>query len=142
MYRPCHSPACKRTSFARGIVAARLPSIRSSLAVRRQPLLDAVETATTLLSQRRQPDVWPVIILFSDGDDTISKASFKDVQERILATGRRFMLSTFAIPDDREPKTQLCKALPLIPVAVVYGLAKAQTKFSVRSSMICIPPGW
>jgi VWFA-related protein len=51
------------------------------------PLLDAVETATTLLSQRRQPDVWPVIILFSDGDDTISKASFKDVQERILATG-------------------------------------------------------
>ncbi|MFZ0418515.1 MAG: VWA domain-containing protein [Candidatus Sulfotelmatobacter sp.] len=51
------------------------------------PLLDAVETATTLLSQRRQPDVWPVIILFSDGDDTISKASFKDVQEEILATG-------------------------------------------------------
>ena len=51
------------------------------------PLLDAVETAATLLSQRWQPDVWPVIILFSDGEDTISKASFKDVQEKILAGG-------------------------------------------------------
>jgi Mg-chelatase subunit ChlD len=51
------------------------------------PLLDAVETATTLLSQRRQPDVWPVIILFSDGDDTISKVSFGDVMKKVLSTG-------------------------------------------------------
>jgi len=51
------------------------------------PLLDAVETAATLLSQRRHPDAWPVIILFSDGDDTISKASFRDIQQTVLASG-------------------------------------------------------
>jgi VWFA-related protein len=51
------------------------------------PLFDALSTATSLLSQRRQPDVWPVIILFSDGDDTVSKASFHDVLEKVMASG-------------------------------------------------------
>jgi VWFA-related protein len=50
------------------------------------PLFDAVEIATTLLVQRRQPDVWPVIVLFSDGDDTISKASFREMLEKALAS--------------------------------------------------------
>ncbi len=51
------------------------------------PLFDAVETAADLLLQRRQPDVWPVIILFSDGDDTISKASLREASDKILASG-------------------------------------------------------
>jgi VWFA-related protein len=51
------------------------------------PLFDALTTAADLLLQRRQPDVWPVILLFSDGDDTISKSSFEDALERILASG-------------------------------------------------------
>jgi Mg-chelatase subunit ChlD len=51
------------------------------------PLLDAVEAATDLLSRRRQPDVWPVIILFSDGEDNYSKASWKDVQKKVLGAG-------------------------------------------------------
>ncbi len=51
------------------------------------PLLDAVSLATTLLIQRRQQDVWPVILLFSDGDDTISKTSFRHVREKILESG-------------------------------------------------------
>ncbi len=50
------------------------------------PLFDAVLVATDSLTQRRQPDVWPVIILFSDGNDTISKASFKEVLRKILAS--------------------------------------------------------
>jgi VWFA-related protein len=50
------------------------------------PLFDAVEIATNLLIQRRQPDVWPVIILFSDGGDTISKASFHGTLEKILTS--------------------------------------------------------
>ncbi len=50
------------------------------------PLFDAVEIAANLLIQRRQPDVWPVIILFSDGDDTISKVSFTEISEKILAS--------------------------------------------------------
>ena len=51
------------------------------------PLFDALDTAASLLKQRRQPDVWPVIILFSDGDDTISKSSFHEASEEILASG-------------------------------------------------------
>jgi VWFA-related protein len=50
------------------------------------PLFDALDTATSLLSKRRQPDVWPVIALFSDGEDTISKASFKLAMEKTLAS--------------------------------------------------------
>jgi len=59
--------------------AASLPSGGAT------PLFDAVMVATNFLTQRRQPDVWPVIILFSDGDDTISKASFKGILKKILA---------------------------------------------------------
>jgi VWFA-related protein len=51
------------------------------------PLFDALQIATTSLMERRQPDVWPVVILFSDGNDTISKASLHEVLEKILATG-------------------------------------------------------
>ena len=50
------------------------------------PLFDAVESATALLVERRQPDVWPVIVLFSDGDDTISKASFRQALEKALTS--------------------------------------------------------
>lgn len=50
------------------------------------PLFDALDTATSLLGKRRQPEVWPVIILFSDGDDTISKDSFHRALQKILAS--------------------------------------------------------
>lgn len=50
------------------------------------PLFDAVEIAANFLMQRRRPDSWPVIILFSDGADTISSASFRDVLRKILAS--------------------------------------------------------
>jgi VWFA-related protein len=49
------------------------------------PLFDAIEIATNLLIQHRQPDVLPVIILFSDGEDTISKSSFRGMLKRVLA---------------------------------------------------------
>jgi Ca-activated chloride channel homolog len=51
------------------------------------PLLDAVETATDMLSRRLQPEVWPVIILFSDGEDNFSKSSLRDVLKKLLAAG-------------------------------------------------------
>lgn len=51
------------------------------------PLFDALDSASNLLKQRGQPEVWPVIILFSDGNDTISKASLREVLEKILANG-------------------------------------------------------
>lgn len=42
------------------------------------PLFDALKKAANLLNARAKPDVWRVIILFSDGDDTISVTSFKE----------------------------------------------------------------
>lgn len=51
------------------------------------PLFDAVDTAAALLANRRQPDTWPVIILFSDGNDTISRTSFPEMLERVVASG-------------------------------------------------------
>jgi len=68
-----------RSSF----IGDRLASVPKGGAT---PLFDALEIAAKLLIQRRQPDVWPVIILFSDGDDTISKVAFKGAMEKILAS--------------------------------------------------------
>ena len=50
------------------------------------PLFDALEVAAKTLIQRKQPDVWPVIILFSDGDDTISKTSLRQALQKIVAS--------------------------------------------------------
>ncbi|HWY57704.1 MAG TPA: VWA domain-containing protein [Terriglobales bacterium] len=75
-------PVCAgdcRNSFTAARVAS-LPTGGST------PLFDALDTAASLLSKRRQPDVWPVIALFSDGDDTISKASFKRAIEKTLTS--------------------------------------------------------
>ena len=63
--------------------ADRLASLHTGGAT---PLFDALELATNLLMRRHQPDVWPVIILFSDGNDTISKASFNQVSAKVLAS--------------------------------------------------------
>lgn len=70
---------CRR-SFTFDQVASR-PSGGST------PLFDAVEVAENFLTQRRQPDVWPAIILFSDGDDTVSKSSFHETSEKVVASG-------------------------------------------------------
>jgi VWFA-related protein len=51
------------------------------------PLFDALEAVISLLSKRTQPDVWPVILLFSDGDDTISMSSLQRVLQKLLASG-------------------------------------------------------
>ena len=65
------------------------------------PLLDAVEVATTLLVKRRQPDLWPVILIFSDGDDTISKATFSQLRETILNDDTR--IYAIDVSNSREP---------------------------------------
>ncbi len=68
-----------RSSFTAG----RAQSLPSGGAT---PLFDAVELATNMLIQHAQPDVWRVIILFSDGDDTISKVSWNEVLQKVLAS--------------------------------------------------------
>lgn len=60
--------------------------IDSSSAGGATPLFDALKKAANLLHARAQPDVWRVIVLFSDGDDTISVASLKEALGAILAS--------------------------------------------------------
>jgi Mg-chelatase subunit ChlD len=51
------------------------------------PLFDALKKAANILNARAQPDVWRVIILFSDGDDTISVTSLKEASGAIQDSG-------------------------------------------------------
>ena len=51
------------------------------------PLFDAVFLAARTLAQRRQPDVWPLIVLFSDGNDTVSLRSLPEALDSVLASG-------------------------------------------------------
>lgn len=51
------------------------------------PLFDALDAAADLIIHHQQPDMWPVMILFSDGDDTISKVPLPSVWEKLLMSG-------------------------------------------------------
>lgn len=64
-------------------IADRIASLSAGGAT---PLFDALEVTAKILIERKQPDVWQVIILFSDGDDTISKAPFHEALEKIQAS--------------------------------------------------------
>jgi len=50
------------------------------------PLFDALKKAANMLNARAQPDVWRVVIVFSDGDDTISATSLKEALGTIQAS--------------------------------------------------------
>jgi len=51
------------------------------------PLFDALAEGAKFISKRQTPDVRPVLILFSDGDDTISNTSARDALEAIISSG-------------------------------------------------------
>lgn len=51
------------------------------------PLFDTLNYTAQFMSGRRSPDVRQVIILFSDGNDTISRISAREAFEAVLATG-------------------------------------------------------
>jgi VWFA-related protein len=51
------------------------------------PLFDALTSTARFISSRRRPDVRQVVILFSDGNDTISRASAREAFDALLATG-------------------------------------------------------
>ena len=50
------------------------------------PLFDAVQLAGNFLAERHVPDTRPVLILFSDGEDTISRVSSNDALQAVLAS--------------------------------------------------------
>jgi VWFA-related protein len=62
------------------------------------PLFDALQAATKLLAQRAQPDRWPVIVVFSDGEDTISRTSFAQALQNILVAGAQVYAVDVATP--------------------------------------------
>ena len=62
-------------------------SLLSLRAAGATPLYDALAYGAKLLSSRRTPGVRPVLILFSDGGDTISKASAEDALQAVIASG-------------------------------------------------------
>lgn len=75
------------------------------------PLLDSIEIATTMLIQDRDQEVWPVILLFSDGGDTISKASFGQVREKILNSGAQIYAIDVSSPKRPSEGVAILKTL-------------------------------
>jgi VWFA-related protein len=62
------------------------------------PLFDALAYGAQYISQRQIPAVRPVIVLFSDGDDTISKISAHDALHALISSG--VLLYAVDISDD------------------------------------------
>lgn len=51
------------------------------------PLFDAMAYGANFISRRKSPGLRPVLVLFSDGDDTISKTSARDAMRALIASG-------------------------------------------------------
>jgi VWFA-related protein len=64
-------------------VANQLSAVRADGAT---PLFDALEFAGKFIAQHRDPEARPVLILFSDGEDTISKVSSQRALDAIFAS--------------------------------------------------------
>jgi VWFA-related protein len=69
----------------------RTPGVRQQLLEMKAggatPLFDALASTANLISKRHTPGDRPVLILFSDGNDTISMASAGQALDAILASG-------------------------------------------------------
>lgn len=68
-----------RTSAAQEDLLAAEPSGAT-------PLYDALEYAAEVISRRRAPDVRQVLLLYSDGNDTVSKTSPRDALDAVVAS--------------------------------------------------------
>jgi len=73
------SDNCRSTGAGQRLLAAKAEGAT--------PLFDALAYSADFMAQRRAPGVRPVLILLSDGDDTISKISSRDAVEAVIASG-------------------------------------------------------
>jgi len=64
------------------------------------PLFDALAHGADLVASRQTPGVRPVLILFSDGDDTISKTSPRDAIDAVVASGALLYTVDLSRPGD------------------------------------------
>jgi VWFA-related protein len=75
------------------------------------PLFDAIRLAANSALQSPRQDASPVVVLFSDGQDTISLASFREASRDLLSSGAQ--LYAVDVGDIRHPTagTTVLKAL-------------------------------
>jgi Mg-chelatase subunit ChlD len=78
---------------------------------RATPLFDAVFLAGHTLTQRSQPDIWPLIILFSDGGDNISQRSFRDALDSVLQSGAQVYAVDTGNPERPSPGSSILQRL-------------------------------
>jgi len=78
------------------------------------PLYDAVADSARRFLEHRDPAVRPVIILFSDGKDTNSNTSFRDVAETILQSEAQVYAIDVNSPKDRSDGTDALQRLAQI----------------------------
>ncbi len=64
------------------------------------PLFDALAYSADFIAKRRQPGVRPVLVLFSDGDDDISKISGRDALDALIASGAVLYAIDMSQPGD------------------------------------------
>jgi len=84
------SDNCRSTGSGQRLLAAKAEGAT--------PLFDALAYSADFVAQRRAPGVRPVLILLSDGDDTISKISSRDAVEAVIASGA----NVYAIDSNRS----------------------------------------
>jgi Mg-chelatase subunit ChlD len=75
------------------------------------PLFDALASAADLIIQHRRPDMWPVIVLFSDGDDTISKTPLRTLWEKLLMSGAQVYSIEVSARDHKGNGTAVLRKL-------------------------------
>jgi Mg-chelatase subunit ChlD len=75
------------------------------------PLFDAFALAMQMLARRSEPDVWPVIVLFSDGEDTASRATFPDTLKNVLLSGTQIYAIDVEPPGERSNGSAMLQRL-------------------------------
>jgi VWFA-related protein len=75
------------------------------------PLYDAVVFASNFISRRREPGVRPVLILFSDGNDTISKSCAADAFQSALASDAQIYAVDLTNPKVRTQGTDFLQRI-------------------------------
>ena len=68
------------------------------------PLFDAVNYTARLVTSQRAPATRQVVILFSDGHDTISMASYRDAIQALIASGA--LLYTVNVDRSKDTSSQ------------------------------------
>jgi VWFA-related protein len=75
------------------------------------PLFDAVSLGATFLSRRRTSAARPILILFSDGDDTVSKTSAQDALQSVIACGALLYVIDLNNPGDASQGSAMLRQM-------------------------------